>query len=86
MTIVKKKDGDSSELKMNYTAKLGEPVILTENGDKIKAADGSYVIGYYYDNNNSKKEIASIARSKKGKIPILDFELKLLYNVYVSRI
>ena len=69
MTIVKKKDGDSSELKMNYTAKLGEPVILTENGDKIKAADGSYVIGYYYDNNNSKKEIASIARSKKGKIP-----------------
>ena len=54
---------------MNYTAKLGEPVILTENGDKIKAADGAYVIGYYYDNNNSKKEIASIARSKKGKIP-----------------
>lgn len=69
MTLAKKKSSDSSELKMNYSAKLGEPVILTENGKKIKAADGTYVIGYYYDDDNSKKEIASIAGSKEGKIP-----------------
>lgn len=69
MTLAKKKSSDSSELMMNYSAKLGEPVILTENGKKIKAADGTYVIGYYYDDDNSKKEIASIAGSKEGKIP-----------------
>lgn len=69
MTLVKKKSSDSGELKMNYSAKLGEPVILTENGKKMKAADGTYVIGYYYDENNSKKEIASISGSKEGKIP-----------------
>lgn len=69
MIIVKKKNSDSSELKMNYNAKVGEPVILTENGEKIKAADGTYVIGYYYDENNSKKEIASIAGSSGDKNP-----------------
>ena len=69
MTLAKKKSSDSSELKMNYSAKLGEPVILTENGKKMKAADGTYVIGYYYDDDNSKKEIASISGSKEGKIP-----------------
>ena len=68
MTIVKKKSSNKTELKMSYKAIYGEPVILLEDGEPVKASDGTYVIGYYCDENGSKKEIASV----KGKNGVAD--------------
>ena len=65
MTIVKKNSSESEELMMTYKAGKGEPVILTENGEKVKVSDGSYVIGYYCSKEGSRKELASI-QNKKG--------------------
>lgn len=61
MTITKSGDSlEFGELKMKYKAKMGEPVIKTEKGNKLTSADGSYIIGYYYDKDNKKREIASV--------------------------
>lgn len=51
---------EAGELYMKYTAVKGEPVILKENGKMKKSADGSFVIGYYYDCNGKKREISAI--------------------------
>ena len=69
MTITKKgEDLEYKELTMKYKVKAGEPVIKTEKGKKLTSADGSYIIGYYYDKDDKKREIASIPVDENGDV------------------
>jgi tetratricopeptide (TPR) repeat protein len=60
--ILKKKTSDSQygELTMKYKCNKGQPIVIKENGKMKKSADGTFIIGYYYDKDKKKREIASI--------------------------
>lgn len=53
--------------KMEYEAKKGEPVVLKDNGKKIKTPDGDLVIGYY-KKDDKKVKACGIKKGTKWKV------------------